>query len=268
MTKNTIGSETQQDESIDHGLTNNKTETCELPQKASQEYIITKNKMDYEKLKLYKINYKYHNETQIKITLPADWNVEICDDYRCVNFIDENGRIRFYEFSKNEIHDSYSYVKFYSEDESENIFNANNNDEMKKINTKHEINKHCQETYDKTYMYIIYLHTSGRQKAKEYFAHASYIPPEEIIGSFDKHYFIGFVKSEQQFEQICEIILKYKDLYPSFSQIIMKKLPDGLDNLWCYEKANLFNMTSTHDERTIHSPLRKKATIIKSINLK
>lgn len=232
------------------------------------EHIIQKKGVDFKLLESYGITFLIFSETHIKIFLPDSWKVKQCDDYRYKEFYDENNRLRFYEFSKNEIYDSYSYVRFYTDSESEEIFNDENERETKNKNTEIEINKYCKKKYDETYSNIIYLFTDGKKKAKNYFAHVPYSLSNEELGSFDDLYFIGFVKDEESFEKLFEIVSKNENMFGHYQQMVMKFLPNGLENLWNHERRKLFNL-SDEDKKYINvSPNRGKSVFVKSANVK
>jgi hypothetical protein len=185
------------------------------------------------------------NKEKVKAFIPTTWTTKCQGDY-VTNYYDENNKIRFYIFEKNEIYDENFYVHFYSEDETNKIYEEECNEIKKKDLFHQKISEVCKKEWDESNRFLIYIYTNGSEKAKR-FVGANHFNFLDVCIEFSTHKFIGFVDDIAKFKTIIEILKDNSEYCPWQGELVIRELFNGIQNLHRFEIQHLFGYDPNRD---------------------
>ena len=181
--------------------------------------------------------------------------IENSRDVRYVECKNTEGDLVFTMFVKETLYDNFSYLNWVSEEESNRIKNEEENAENIHSIVQNEIATIMETKWSEQTMYIVYYYRNGESRARQF---AGSRCTDDMIIEFSKHKIIGFISDINKFEQFENIVRKYPKYFEERSydeRVVVRKLPNGLNNLHRFERSHLF------DEQCDYYTYRQQKTL-------
>lgn len=188
------------------------------------------------------------NSYFVNAKFPEGWTHEICGEY-WVKYIDPHGYNRFSCFAKICDYEKVTYTVFNSDETVQRFYDM-------KIKTEQELKIQTEQMTDlirelfvpewsPIHKYIIYYFRDGSYSANSYMA--GYPRDErfmDCIIELSGHKFIGFVDDLSKlkvFGNALKVNITYANVQTDgFSHLVVRELPDGLENLHKFEIQHMF----------------------------